>query len=141
MRLLPLLSVAFSSFLLLPAQTTECRTNGFGRSCGPQLSGSVSTTTTQHLITFQVTNGIANGLGIWVFGLQRFAQPIPFYGCDMHVQFANLLPFTTDANGIGRSTFALPSNSLGTFYVQAASFTLSPNVLFASNGLQVECRR
>jgi hypothetical protein len=140
MRFLPLLCVVFTSALAV-AQTSECRTNGFGRSCGPQLTGSVATSGNQHLLTFQVTNGLHNGLGIWVFGYERFSQPIPFYGCEMHVSFAYLAPFTTDANGVGRSTFGLPANALGTFYVQAASFTLAPNALFASNGLQVECRR
>ncbi len=125
----------------LPAQTTECRTNGFGSSCGPELTGRNLTAGGQHQITFQITDGLRNAPGIWVFGLNRFNQPIPIYGCDMHISFSLLLPFMSDGSGAARATFTLPGSALGTYYVQAASFTLSPNAVFVSNGLQVECRR
>jgi hypothetical protein len=37
--------------------------------------------------------------------------------------------------------FTLPLTALGTFYLQAATFTLAPASVQASDGLQVECRR
>ena len=139
-RFLPL-ALALSLAAPSVTQNTTCRVDDYGPDCGPTISGSEMPTGNLHVLTFHVQDGIPDGMGIGILGLVEARIPLVFYRCDVLTVPLVIFLFPMDSAGRATQSFSFPRQFAGSIFVQAASFTLVPNVLFTTDGLEVECRR
>jgi hypothetical protein len=134
--------LAFCTGVPIAAQQ-QCSQTPYGQGCGPTLTVSFSPIGAHHKISVLMQGGFAHSHGVWIWGIQDLAFPIPGTQCFLYTDFVYGHPFISAPDGTALMEHSWP-NSLNGAYVrlQAASLSVdgSNNLLIrTTNGVFAEC--
>ncbi len=116
-----------------------CDVEAYGRSCGPRLVGTSTTTGTQRSLTLALQTAHRVTPGILLIGTTRLALAIPGTSCFLNSDAIATLGFVTDASGSALRRFDFPSATMFSLTLQDAVFPGLTSIE-TSNGVSVVCK-
>jgi hypothetical protein len=138
-----LLTAALAAFASVsaPAQQ-QCSQAPYGQGCGPTLTVSFYPIGQHHKISVLMENGFSHTHGVWVWGIENIAFPIPGTQCFAYTNFVYGHPFVSARDGSALLEHSWPNALNGAWVrLQAASLMVDNGnlVVRTTNGVFAEC--
>lgn len=123
-----------------PSSGNGCLISSYGKPCpATTLTGTDTPVGTSHLIILQVANALPSAPVALVAGVAKAAIHLPTSPCLLLTNPLVIVGLTADATGKLSTSVIFSTSIVGTGYLQAIPFDPVKGIIFASNGLRVDC--